>query len=98
VYAELKALMETLVIDDFFSGLEKILTKLHEDSDTKVFWKYFQDTYVHRAEEWSYCFRLQLGINTNMYNESMHKTINYGDGYLEGKKGRRLDIRQLILY
>lgn len=38
---------------------------------------------------WAYCFRKHTGINTNMYLESLHKTIKHF--YLEGRKCKRLD-------
>ncbi|GFX98851.1 MULE domain-containing protein [Trichonephila clavipes] len=46
--------------------------------------------YAQRLEKWAYCYRKGLGINTNMYLESLHEKIKYH--YFDGKHVRRLDV------
>lgn len=89
VYKTLKVLLHLDDKDKFNEALSKVLADLFADSDTVNFGIYFQKYYVKRTETWAYCFRQHLGINTNMYLESVHKILKYY--YLEGKKTRRLD-------
>lgn len=49
----------------------------------------FTDDYGKRTKEWCYCYRRNLGINTNMALESMHRNIKVN--YFQGKKVKRLD-------
>ncbi|CAH1106868.1 unnamed protein product [Psylliodes chrysocephalus] len=53
------------------------------------FKQYFRENYLQNYKKWAYCYRKNLGINTNMRLESMHKTLKYL--YLDGKKVKRLD-------
>lgn len=61
--------------DEFYKSLYTFLLDLQNDDDTKEFGDYFTKHYSNRCEKWAYCFRKYLGINTNMYLESLHKTI-----------------------
>lgn len=71
-------------MEDFENMLAGISDELRDDNDTKEFYHYFQCNYLNRVEQWAYCHRNLCGINTNMYLESIHKTIKYF--YLNGKK------------
>jgi len=59
------------------------------DEDTNEFYSYFQSNYLNRVEQWAYCHCRLCGINTNMFLESIHKTIKYF--YLNGRKNKRMD-------
>nr|CAI5845873.1 unnamed protein product [Callosobruchus analis] len=67
---------------------------LLEDPDTKVFGEYFHTNYFFKRKMWAYCCRKSCGINTNMFIESLHKTIKYF--YLEGKRVQCLDKPQVV--
>ncbi|KAL4083302.1 hypothetical protein QTP88_028631 [Uroleucon formosanum] len=89
VYKSLKVLLQLTSVEQFQSCLQKCIKDLSEDSDTIAFCKYFQRIYANQPENWTYFYRLRLGINTNMFLESFHKILKHI--YLEGKKIRRLD-------
>ena len=76
-------------IDDFKISLDQFINDLLADKDTEAFGSYFVQHYSKRSEVWAYCYRLRLGINTNMYLESYHKVLKHI--YLEGKKCKRID-------
>lgn len=89
VYKTLRALLQISDINKFEESLHKFLEDLYADLDTKEFAQYFEAHYVNRPQTWAYCYRVGLGINTNMYLESFHKVLKHI--YLEGKKVKRLD-------
>lgn len=68
--------------------LEGFRNMLQEDPDTEPFLPYFE-SYVKTKEKWAYCYRLGLGLNTNMFMEAMFKKLKYS--YMKGKKLRRVD-------
>lgn len=89
VYKTLRVLLQQTSVEDFQTYHVQVLEDLLNDNDTKLFGEYFKRHYSNRPESWAYCYRLRLGINTNMYLESFHKTLKHI--YLEGKKVKRLD-------
>lgn len=90
VYKTAKTIKDELCKETFSKLLEGFLSDLLNDEDTVEFGKYFSDHYAARPEKWAYCYRKNLGINTNMYLESLHRKIKYQ--YWEGKHVKRLDI------
>lgn len=76
-------------IDEFKVSLDQFIVDLLGDKDTAAYGSYFVQHYSTRSEVWAYCYRLRLGINTNMYLESYHKILKHT--YLEGKKCKRID-------
>lgn len=67
----------------------EFLEKASEVDDTKEFAAYFRKHYANRPQQWALCYRKGTGINTNMYLESLHKTIKHV--YLKGTQNRRVD-------
>lgn len=66
------------------------------DSETIEFYQYFNTYYVKRAPEWAFCYRKNIGLNTNMALENMHRKIKHI--YFEGKQCTRLDkATQMLL-
>lgn len=61
---------------------------IKQDPDTLPFLEYI-DGYLKCKEKWAYCYRGGLGLNVNMFSESMFKTLKYS--YARGKKMRRVD-------
>ena len=53
-----------------FSRMRTWLTSTRE---LKKFGSYFLSTYEDRKNEWAYCYRKFLGINTNNHLEAMHR-------------------------
>jgi hypothetical protein len=66
-----------------------LLEMLEADPETVEFGEYFKDRYANVTERWSFCYRIGLGLNTNMYLEAMHKKVKYQ--YMHGKTIRRID-------
>jgi len=66
-YKTLRILLQTTSIEQFYSYLENVLRDLKDDDDTNRSGICFEKYYSRRPECWAYCFRLRLGINTNMY-------------------------------
>jgi len=66
VYKSLRVLLQLTSVEQFQSCLQRFMKDLSEDSDTIAFWEYFQRIYSNRPENWAYCYRLRLGLNTNM--------------------------------
>ncbi|CAH0560556.1 unnamed protein product [Brassicogethes aeneus] len=91
VYKTLKTLQQTMYLEEnmFYENLNSFITSLQEDPDTANFGHYFISTYFKNCQQWAYCFRKGCGINTNMFLESMHKTVKYF--YLNGKTVKCLD-------
>ncbi|XP_054276962.1 uncharacterized protein LOC128995926 [Macrosteles quadrilineatus] len=90
-----EGLLQTLIYEFDLNTFEKILPKtmevLKSDVDLLDFSNYFEKEYVanERFKYWAYCYRLHVGINTNMSIENFNKVLKYC--YLRGKKIRRLD-------
>ncbi|GFY48327.1 MULE domain-containing protein [Trichonephila inaurata madagascariensis] len=89
VYKTLRTLMEEKNVDAFDIMFNEVLKKFLENDMTREFCKYFIENYANCISSWAYCHRLQSGLNTNMYVESMHKTLKYI--YLTGRNAKRLD-------
>lgn len=89
VLKSLKVLQKELDEETFLKQLETFTNQLMTDPDTFSFFQYFSRYYLSRTDMWAYCYRKYVGINTNMYLESLHKIIKHF--YLQGKKCKRLD-------
>lgn len=90
IFKTLKSLMFEVDKSSFFVEIDQVLNDLLKDPDTVDFGKYFEKCYSTRVEKWAMFNRKHVGINTNMYLESLHKNIKYC--YLEGKHCKRLDM------
>lgn len=84
-YKALKVLQCETNTEDF----HKMLLEFLGDPQLADFGLYFEKYYASRPQQWAYCFRLGVGINTNMHLESFHKIIKHV--YMGGLKARRLD-------
>lgn len=89
VYKQLRCLMESKETDNFNELLLQVVNNLLNNDSTREFGKYFAEHYSKRPKLWAFCYRKGLGINTNMFLESMHKVLKHI--YLEGKKSKRVD-------
>lgn len=57
--------------------VESFLDELNYNVDAKEFGSYFEEWYMNRVAKWAYCLRKATGMNTNMYLESIYKSIKY---------------------
>lgn len=76
-YKMLRTLMEERDEQAFALMLESTIENLTQENSTLEFGKYFKSTYSSCYKSWAYCFRKNLGLNTNMHVERMHKTLKY---------------------
>ena len=74
---------------NFNQMLKNFISRTNGLKKTKDFGKDFETEYSERTKCWAACHRPQSYINTNMYLESMHKTLKYC--VFEKKSIRRLD-------
>ena len=81
-----RVLLEESNIETFSTLLTKTLGQLMNCPETEEFGKYFSIHYAKRAEDWAACYRRAANINTNMYVESFHRTLN-----LKGRVNKRID-------
>ncbi|KAL4092150.1 hypothetical protein QTP88_026703 [Uroleucon formosanum] len=89
VYKACRTLMEILDIDQFQNSLECFLAMCEDDVEIKDFGIYFKTYYSQLPKAWTFCYRLDLSLNTYMYLEAMHKKLKYC--YMHGKQNRRVD-------
>lgn len=85
-----KTIQQEMCKETFSKLLASFTKDLLVDNDTAAFGTYFLNFYTQFSGLLVYCFRKNLGINTNMHLESLHKKIKYQ--YLEGKQVKRLDV------
>lgn len=95
VYKMLRTVLEETSEATFGDLLAKMLSHLQANEKTTAFQKYFVSDWVPRAQEWAFCYRCALGINTNMYVEAFHRTFKHN--YLKGKFNKRVDTCLLNL-
>ena len=88
VYHTLRLLLEETDKEKYELLLDRTINELNKSQETESFANYFQ-YYVNRKEQWAACYRLNAGINTNMYVEAFHRVLKYV--YLKGKVNKRLD-------
>lgn len=73
-----------------FEAMRKgFIAKYSCNEKCKKFLDYYLTYYDKRVETWSYAFRRELGINTNMHIERYHGRLKHI--YMQGKKVKRLD-------
>lgn len=95
VYKMLRTVLEETSETTFSDLLAKVLNQLQSCDQTAAFHQYFVSEWVPKVQEWAFCHRLTLGINTNMYVEAFHRTFKHN--YLKGKFNKRVDICLLNL-
>ncbi|XP_065214382.1 uncharacterized protein LOC135841371 [Planococcus citri] len=80
VYNDLMAVSCERSIADFSTKLENFLDKYTAIDGCNDFIEYFKSNYYNSQEQWAYCYRFHIGINTNMYLEAFHKKLKYHIG------------------
>ena len=89
VFKDLMVVMKELDINKFNRMYETFMTGLNLDSLTKSYHTYLEENYGNNKEEWAYCHRRGLRINTNMSLEAMHRIVKHN--YFKGNVVKRLD-------
>ena len=89
IYKMLRTCLEQTSETRFEDCLTGLLNRLAFDSNTMNFGKYFRKEWVGKKTQWAYCFRLRMGINTNMFAEAFHRVFKRV--YLGGKVNKRVD-------
>ena len=77
VYKMLRTVLEETSETTFSDLLAKVLNQLQSCDQTAAFHQYFVSERVPKVQEWAFCHRLALGINTNMYVEAFHRTFKH---------------------
>ena len=80
---------DKLLFEDRLSTLTQYVLQA---SATKRFGQYFQSYWTTNQHK---CYRLNCGINTNIYVEAFHRIFKYQ--YLKGKHNERVDKCSLTL-
>ncbi|XP_074604061.1 uncharacterized protein LOC141857461 [Brevipalpus obovatus] len=86
---DLFSVQQNLDEKEFEIQAKYFMNKYEKQASTLAFIEYFRTYYWSRKEQWALCYRKNLGINTNMFLESLHKNLKYI--FMAGKKVRRLD-------
>ena len=87
IYKMLRIVLQETDKLKFQDYLDQLLEQL--PSLSPEFYEYFRREWSNKTEIWAYCFRLGLGINTNMLVEAFHRVFKYN--YLKGKANKRVD-------
>lgn len=95
VYKRLRIVLEDTHELRFEDNLASLRLHLLQANSTRSFGQYFDTYWLRRKEKWAYCYRVGLGINTNMYVEAFHRVFKYQ--YLKGKYNKRVDKCLLAL-
>ena len=87
IYKMLRTVMQATTVPEF----KTLLCKLEEclASISVEISNYFEREWLRKKEMWAYCYRVGLGINTNMIVEAFHRGFKYN--YLKGKCNKRVD-------
>ncbi|XP_022194159.2 uncharacterized protein LOC111051886 [Nilaparvata lugens] len=56
----------------FEMTLSATINDLKSDKDTFTFSKYFEEHFLKNPQLWAYCYRKNVGFNTNMHLERLH--------------------------
>ena len=70
VYKRLCMVFEETELLTFEDKLSTLRVHLLQANSAKSFGQYFDTYWINRNERWGYCYRIGLGINTNMYVEA----------------------------
>ncbi len=87
IYLMLRTVLQEtdeLMFQEYFHQFMDRLPNLSQE-----FYDYFQGEWSNKKETWAYCYRLGMGINTNMVVEAFHHVFKYA--YLNGKVNKRVD-------
>ena len=89
VYTTLRTLMEETNVDRFEELLHEAEDQFASSEDTQQFGSYFETEYYRRPKQWAMCYRLNAGVNTNMFVEAFHHVLKYI--YFKGRVNKRVD-------
>lgn len=78
VYKMLRMVLEQTNTSLFQDCVDALLLDLSSDKKKKDFHDYFKQDWLPNKEHWAFCYRLGLGINTNMFVEAFHRVFKRG--------------------
>ena len=89
MYKLIRTCLEQTSENRFEDCLSGLLNYLESEPKAECFRNYFAKEWVSKKTQWAYCFRLRMGINTNMFSEAFHRVFKRL--YLGGKTNKRID-------
>lgn len=89
IYKMIRTCLEQTSENLFEDCLSGLLNFLESEPKAVCFRNYFVRDWVNKKTQWAYCFRLRIGINTNMFSEAFHRVFKRV--YLGGKTNKRID-------
>lgn len=89
MYKMLRLVLEQPNTGLFQDCVSALLENLSADPRKEEFHDYFIQDWIPTKENWAFCYRLGLGINTNMFVEAFHRVFKRI--YLGGKVNKRVD-------
>ena len=90
LYLKLKTIQQITNRNLFESTFQAFVDQTLATIPTKSFGEYMAKNWINNRQEWSFCYRVGDGINTNMFVEAFHHTLRYK--YLKRKHNRRVDV------
>lgn len=89
IYKMIRTCLEQTSENRFEDCLRGLLNSLESNPKAQSFRTYFFKEWISKKTQWAYCFRLRMGINTNMFSEAFHRVLKRV--YLGGEVGKRID-------
>lgn len=89
VYKMLRIVLQQPEENTFKDCLQALCNRLKSTAKCEQFNEYFNKEWAPKKEQWAYCYRKGLQINTNMYVEAFHRVFKRI--YLKGKINKRVD-------
>ena len=89
IYKMIRTCLEQTSENYFEDCLSGLLNYLESEPKAVCFRNYFVKEWVSKKTQWAYCFRLRMGINTNMFSEAFHRVFKRV--YLGGKTNKHID-------
>ena len=88
IYKLLRITLQQTQESMFKECLDALLLRL-KTPKCEQFHAYFSKEWIPKKEQWAYCYRHGMQINTNMYVEAFHRVFKRL--YLKGKVNKRVD-------
>ncbi|GFX72891.1 uncharacterized protein TNCV_1697881 [Trichonephila clavipes] len=95
-YRVLRKLLECNNEHVFTTMFKNLIASLLKDSDSKSFGEFLIQKYGSNAERWACCYRKDIKLSTNIFLESLHRTISYCSKMI-GRKVETYRLNKLLL-
>ncbi|XP_023015585.2 uncharacterized protein [Leptinotarsa decemlineata] len=77
VYETLKELQLTSEEEKFINALDSAINEILNDQETFAFGEAFQHSYVDCIRQWVYCYRKELGLEADIFLDSMKQMVRH---------------------